>query len=236
MTICIKREIRSVIYHSINCFTLYGENFSQQAMLSEDICKVNFFIFKLFGIWEPVNSNWLYAGWQIICLIFIGIGLPLSFFMSFIYTESSEDAMKIPVLLCTIISVSIKCILFFSKRFRLRELLKVLRKMDDYADTISEELMIEVHIRKVSFGEILCITYILYLEVLTKMIGFPKLGPSKSRTESTSVSIQHNRIWTGSDIQQKNQYCWNDQEPNFVLKNVSFSFQLRSNEKNLFNN
>lgn len=121
-------------------------------MLSEDILKVHFFIFRLVGIWAPDNAGCLYSFWQIISLIVIGIGLPLSFMMSFIYTESSEEALKIPVLLCTIISISIKCILIYLKNSRIREMLDVLQKMDNYAETSSISNM---HVRLVRLVDIL---------------------------------------------------------------------------------
>lgn len=134
-------------------------------MLSEEVLRVHLFIFKLFGIWEPVDAGWLYFGWQIISLIVIGIGLPLSFFMSFIFTESSEDAMKIPVLLCTILSVSIKCVLIYSKRFHLRELIEVSRKLDSHFDGTFDSSpgqalinMQHSRIKSVRFCEILCLS------------------------------------------------------------------------------
>lgn len=122
-------------------------------MISEDVVKINFLIFQLFGVWEPINAGWLYGGWQIINLIVTGIGLPLSFFMSFIYAENSEDAMKIPVLLCTILSVSVKCVLIFSKNPQIRELLQVLREMDNYADRSDD--VESMCIRLVCFVDIL---------------------------------------------------------------------------------
>lgn len=122
-------------------------------MYTEDVVGINFFIFQLFGIWKPINAGWLYGAWQIINLIVTGIGLPLSFFMSFIYTENAEDAIKIPVLLCTILSVSIKCVLIFTKNPQIRELVQVLRKMDHYADKSDD--MESMRIRMVCFDDIL---------------------------------------------------------------------------------
>lgn len=133
----INRKVRSVIRHSIVLLSVKIISHNERECFLKTFLRVHFFIFKLFGIWVPVNPSWLYCEWQIISLIVIGIGLPLSFFMSFIYSENSEDAMKIPVLLCTILSVSIKCVLIFSKRYHLRELLEVSRTLDGHTDTTS---------------------------------------------------------------------------------------------------
>lgn len=83
----------------------------------------------MFGVWEP--DSILYRMWQIICLISVGLLFPLTLFMAIIYAEDKEAALKIPLLMCTQISVNIKCVLIAYNTAKFNKLLAILREMDD---------------------------------------------------------------------------------------------------------
>lgn len=121
-----------------NSRQFFGCATSRNEMFSSTILK---FHFSVFGVWESKGASSIYHVWQIVCLIVIGIGLPLSLFMSFIYIENREDAMKIPVLMCTMFSVSIKCVLIVVKKSKLNELLDILHEMDSCVDSETETIM-----------------------------------------------------------------------------------------------
>lgn len=105
------------------------------------ILKSHFGIFEFFGVWEPPAPSALYRLWQWISLIVTGIGLPFTFLMSIIYADDPEAMLKIPVLMCTILSVTIKCVLIVSKRTKIDDLLDTMSKMDRYVEASTEKLM-----------------------------------------------------------------------------------------------
>lgn len=53
-------------------------------------------VLRVFGVWQSMSASAYFHVWQIVCLIAIAIamGLPLSLFMSSIYTTNRVDAMK----------------------------------------------------------------------------------------------------------------------------------------------
>lgn len=110
-------------------------------MQTEKILRYHFKIFEMFGVSEPENVSILYRIWQIICLISVGLLFPLTLFMAIIYAEDREAALKIPLLMCTLISVNIKCVLIAYNRAKFDKLLAILREMDDYVDSTEESLM-----------------------------------------------------------------------------------------------
>lgn len=110
-------------------------------MLSVQMLESHFAIFKAFGVWQPNNPSHLYRLWQMISLLVTGIGLPLSFLMSIIFAEDPEAITKIPLLMCTILSITIKCVLIVVKRDQINSLLDTLHEMDRYVDVPMEKLM-----------------------------------------------------------------------------------------------
>lgn len=154
-------------------------------MYSRKILRLHFFVLRVFGVWESKSASSIYHVWQIICLIVIGIGLPLSLVMSFIYTQNHEYAMKIPALLCTLISINIKCVLIVVKKTKLNELLDILHEMDSHIDSETETLMQNAfkQCRRLHVGFTLC--YFSAFMMLT--MGFIENGATNSFWQSTSM-------------------------------------------------
>lgn len=144
-----------------------------QKMLSEKVLRFHFLIFKTFGIWKPEKGSNFYYLWQIISLIVVGIGLPLTLLMAIIFAEDKETALKIPVLMCTILSVTVKCVLIVINRAKFNKLMATLRKMDDCVD-IAEEVIMEnvfqkIHRMHITFSACYYGTYaIILVEFISK--------------------------------------------------------------------
>lgn len=137
-------------------------------MQTEKILRYHFKIFEMFSVWEPEMVSMLYRIWPIICLISVGLLLPLTLFMAIIYTEDKETALKI--------QVNIKCVLTAYNRAKFNKLLAILREMDEYVDSTEESLMGNIFrtCRKIhlAFSRFYYIAYLVnLLEFISSRIG-----------------------------------------------------------------
>lgn len=86
--------------------------------------------FKAYGLWPSANSSTAYNWWTINVFITIGIGLPLSQIVNCLFADSLDQVVQICLLSSTIIVVTVKSVIVYFKGAKLRELLKVLERMD----------------------------------------------------------------------------------------------------------
>lgn len=144
-------------------------------MDSKKVLTYHLTLFELFGILPKTNSIF-YTFYGFFLLITVGIGLSASQMISIIFADSANETIKLLLLLCTTLTIAIKCVYIYANRLKLINLSEILTKMDKRIKTTDDHNLLNAQLSAFQNIHILFIFmyYGSWVSLLLQVIFMPK--------------------------------------------------------------